>query len=66
MENQFTKIVSVLMFAVFLIVALVCTHISIGGLINGMPLAPTAGLFLFGLVFVGLAFSSKDIAKLCS
>jgi hypothetical protein len=53
------------MFVVFLITALVCFCISIAGLNNGLNLVPTAGMLLFGMVFIGLAFSSKDIAKLC-
>ena len=66
MEDHFTKIVSPLMFVVFLITALACFYISMTGLNNSLALIPTAGMFIFGMVFIGLAFASKQLAKLVS
>lgn len=64
MENQFTKIVSALMFGVFLTAGLACFYISITDLNNGLALIPVSGMFTFGIVFMGLAFASKELVKL--
>jgi hypothetical protein len=51
------------MFVVFLITALACFYISITGLNNGLALTPISGMFIFGMVFMGLAFTSKELVK---
>lgn len=62
-ESRFVFLANLFTKFVFGFTAAAIFYISISGLISGLPLVPSLGLFIFGMVFVVVSLSSKEILE---